>query len=160
MIMYCQGSHSALCRSNILSLAILTRKNMHPVTQELINKQCPNGPGIYQIYLCNMNGQPMTIQRAFGADASGLVYVGSSKTNLKERLTMFRRVASPQYRASGHSGAKKYLELREHLNEMFGPHELFFEIESLRDGDAAKNKEAKLLSATRMKYGDTPLLNG
>lgn len=133
---------------------------MFPLTQTFINKHCPQGPGIYKIHLFNVKGQPMTIQRAFRADASGLVYVGSSKTNLKERLTMFRRAASPHYRASGHSGAKKYLELREHLNEMFGPHELFFEIESLKDGDAAKNKEAKLLSATRMKYGDTPLLNG
>lgn len=102
----------------------------------------------------------MTIQRAFRKDESGLIYIGVSKTNLKERLSMFRRVASPLYRASGHSGASKYLELRKHIDDTFGLHELYFEIAPLKDGTVSKKKEAELLSATRMKYGDTPLLNG
>lgn len=135
-------------------------KNMFPLTHEFINKQCPNGPGIYKIYLCNEKGHPMTIQRAFGKDESGIIYVGVSKMNLNSRLMMFRRVASPNYAASGHSGARKYLELQKGITAAFGAHELYFAVEPLNDGDAAKEKETELLSATRKRYGDTPLLNG
>lgn len=133
---------------------------MFPLTQTFINKHCAQGPGIYKIHLCNVKGQPMTIQRAFRKDESGLIYVGASKTNLKERLSIFLRIALSPNEASGHSGAEKYFELRKHLTEAFGAHELYFDMKSLNDGDAAKEEEAELLSATRMKYGDTPLLNG
>ena len=45
-------------------------------------------PGVYKIYLFNKN--PLTIQRLFKPDESGLIYIGAAeKTELIYRLSCF-----------------------------------------------------------------------
>jgi len=133
---------------------------MLPLTQDLINKNSPNGPGIYKIYLCNLKGESMTIQRAFRKDERGLIYIGVSKTNLKNRLSMFRQVSSPESTSTGHFGAQKYRELKPRLDKLFPDHQLYFEFEPLIDAVASKEMESKLLTSVRFELGETPMLNG
>ena len=133
---------------------------MFPLTQDLINKHCPNGPGIYKVYLYNTNGQPVAIQRAFGLDERGLIYIGVSKANLRARLSMFRRVSTPGLNTTSHSGARKYKVLKARLDRVFPGHQLFFDFEVMESADLAKRREESLLSDTRVNFGDTPLLNG
>jgi hypothetical protein len=127
---------------------------------ESITKHAPNTPGIYKIYLCAPDGEPIELQRLLGKDSTGLIYIGASKSSVKERLLMFKRVTTDGYRANAHSGALKLNSIKTALEKVYGSFNLYFDCTSSPDSQHAMKKERDLLAIERAKNGETPVLNG
>jgi hypothetical protein len=133
---------------------------MKKLAFESITKHAPNSPGIYKIYLCTNDGVPLIVQRVLGPDSSGLIYIGSSKSSVKERLLMFKRVSTVGYLATAHSGALKYNIIKKEIERLYGDYSLFFDCSSSPTSQQAMEQERNLLKNERSKYGETPVLNG
>jgi hypothetical protein len=119
-------------------------------------KEFDGKKGIYKIYSINKN-IPCQIRRLAKEDASGLLYIGSSK-NLKDRLGMLRRVTigeSDGYKADAHTFGVKY-NATEKIKELFPLETLFIEVECK---EKFKETESKLLEKYLNDYAELPPLN-
>lgn len=65
--------------------------------QKEIFKSVPDEPGVYKIRITDSTGQPRIISRASGQDTEGILYIGSTKYDLRNRIrTFYRNALDPE----------------------------------------------------------------
>jgi hypothetical protein len=117
-------------------------------------KEVPKEEGVYWIYGLEPDGKPCLINRLFGSDPTGLLYVGQSK-DLRERLRMLWRTIQEDYLAKAHTFGKKYKHIKKARNK-FPIHSLMVRFELC---SSAKNREAKVLEKYIAEFGEVPPFN-
>jgi hypothetical protein len=70
----------------------------------------PKNPGVYYIRCANKSGKPINIQRLGGVDKEGIIYVGETGSNLRNRLRNFWENAKNR-RANRHRAGWNYSNL-------------------------------------------------
>lgn len=119
-----------------------------------------DGPGIYRLYYFE-NGQPRKIQRLFGEDSNGLLYVGMTQGALLKRVGDLQKALMSNSEkdklgpaSSGHiQMGKKYYRIRNKINV----DDLFIEIfPDLYPKQAETNDIEDYVT----KFAELPPLNG
>jgi hypothetical protein len=111
-------------------------------------------PGVYKIYLFNKN--PLTIQRLFKPDESGLIYIGAAeKTELIYRLSCFLNTIKNE-KQNNHSAGFK-VKSNENLKRFLTQNTLMYDI--ILDLNA-KKLEKNLIEKYKFEFGEVPPLNG
>lgn len=113
--------------------------------------------GIYRIFLCTMDGNPIAIQRLIEFDPSGLIYVGSSENNsIQYRLKCFLHSMDVTRKQNNHSGGLKICN-NSKLQQFIENKQIMFDFIVVNE---ARNLEKELLEIYRNKFGEVPPLNG
>ncbi len=113
--------------------------------------------GIYRIFLCTMDGDPIGIQRLIEFDPSGLIYVGSSENNsIQYRLKCFLHSMDVTRKQNNHSGGLKICN-NPNLHRFLEKKQLRFDFIVKNE---ARNLERELLKSYRDEFGEVPPLNG
>ena len=123
------------------------------ITKTEIDKNSESKSGIYKIYWIK-NNVPQRINRFFGTDVSGLLYIGQAKGSVQGRLNNFRCTAF--LNSNNHSGAKKYRQFGV-INKFINSEEFFAEVMYC---DNPLEREKQELDKYRNKFGEIPPLNG
>lgn len=111
-------------------------------------------PGVYKIYLFNKN--PLTIQRLFKPDESGLIYIGAAeKTELIYRLSCFLNTIKNE-KQNNHSAGFK-VKSNENLKKFLTQKTLIYDV--ILDLNA-KKLEKNLIKKYKLEFGEVPPLNG
>lgn len=111
-------------------------------------------PGVYKIYLFNKN--PLTIQRLFKPDESGLIYIGAAeKTELIYRLSCFLNTIKNE-KQNNHSAGFK-VKSNENLKKFLTQNTLIYDV--ILDLNA-KKLEKNLIKKYKLEFGEVPPLNG
>lgn len=109
--------------------------------------------GVYQIWACDSNCNPITINRFCGIDNNGLLYIGCTiKQNLRKRLNQFY---SSTIKANTHAGGIKY-QKRKKIKKILKKDSLWFNFIITKN---PKEKETELLIKYINKFGEHPPLN-
>jgi len=113
--------------------------------------------GIYTIFLCTMDGDPIGIQRLVEIDHSGLMYIGSSEnTSIQYRLKCFLHSMDVNRKQNNHSGGLKICK-NPNLQRFLDNKQLRFDFTVENE---ARNLERQLLKTYRNEFGEVPPLNG
>jgi len=117
-------------------------------------------PGVYVVFWFR-DGKPVPIHRILGVDERGVVYIGSTKKSLKNRL---RRLWISAEMAYGRRVRKKYPHtfgvslLYTGLHTVIGDDELTIFYKSFNPDEADYQEKLAILEYTR-RYGEPPPLN-
>ena len=141
----------------LICFKFVTIKTMQILSLENISLLDNSAKGVYRIFLCNMDGNPLEIQRLIGIDYSGLMYIGSSEINsIQYRLKCFLHSLDVTRKQNNHSGGLKICNnpniQRFLVNKQLG-FDFIVENES-------RNLERELLKSYRNEFGEVPPLNG
>ncbi|WP_289060354.1 hypothetical protein [uncultured Zobellia sp.] len=136
--------------------------NQEPKTLQraLASLSGSDGPGIYKLYYFE-NGQPRKIQRLFGEDINGLLYVGMTEGTLINRVRDLQKALLSNSEkdmlgpaSSGHTQmGKKYYRIRNKIDV----DNLFIEIFPNQN---PKQAETNDLEDYVNKFAELPPLNG
>jgi len=126
-----------------------------PLAPDAIKQNVKQTIGVYRIRAFDGDGRPVSICRANGVDADGILHVGQSG-RLRARLKEFLRGA---YRgARGHRAGREFHEWG--FGERYPVQHLRFDYRPTRTPKYAKKLERKLHENYRAQYLDRPPLDG
>jgi hypothetical protein len=110
-----------------------------------------NGIGVYEITCVK------PINRAFGVDTKGVLYIGRSKL-LGKRIRHFWSCADGSTK-SGHPAGRKYRKLRYGWRKKYGLNNIRIRWRIHTSVNDAMQSEKKLIAMYVEKFGETPPLN-
>lgn len=116
----------------------------------------PENPGVYYIRCVNKFDKPITIIRLGSVDKEGIVYIGETGRNLRNRLRNFWENAK-DYKANRHRAGWNYSNLG--YSKKFPLEYLDVCYMSCRDKEHTGRVEAENLREYRKKFIDLPPLN-
>ena len=121
-------------------------------------KTIPSSPGVYYIRCVNNSGNPIRIPRLGGVDNEGIVYIGETGRNLRNRVRNFWKTAH-NFRVSSHIGGWNYSYWG--YNKIFPLKNLEFSYMSCKNKDHSERMEVDCLWDYRKtkSYIDLPPLN-
>ena len=125
------------------------------LTRDGIKENVKESPGVYRIPAFDAHGRPVSICRANGVDAHGILHIGQS-VGLRGRILAFLLAA--QGGSAAHHAGNEFFQWE--FGQRFPVEHFRFDYILARSSEYAKKLERELHEAYRLRYLDRPPLDG